>query len=275
MSISQSLNRRPHDAVMRRLRAGRAPARMLALCLAAALAPSLLACAADAQPPGGLPAAPAAPAVELPTATATAEGSLSPGSQVAPTETASPRPTSPPLPRVAPLEPPAYASRVVLPGLAIDLPVISGDLQPPPNYPLCDVAAYVTRFGQPYEPGVTYISAHAQRGMFLPLLEASQRSDGQELLGQRVEVYTNDGRLFGYQIERVVRHATDYAILSEISLDERHLILQTSEGPYGTFEKLQVVASFQEEQAVDLTAARPEASPRDCRPAEAPPSPSS
>jgi hypothetical protein len=155
-----------------------------------------------------------------------------------------------------------------VPALGIDLPVISGDLQPPPSYPLCDVAAYVTRFSQPYEPGITYISAHAQRGMFLPLLEASRRADGAELLGQRVEVYTTDGRRFGYVIERVVRHAVDYAVVAEIPLDERNLILQTSEGPYGTVEKLQVVAVLADEGEVEVGEATPKPRPRDCRPPE-------
>lgn len=146
--------------------------------------------------------------------------------------------------------------------------MISGDLQPPPSYPFCDVAAYVTRFNQPYEAGVTYISAHAQKGMFLPLLEASQRDDGRELLGLRVDVYTDDGVRYQYAIERVVRHVLDYSILNEIPLGERYLILQTSEGPYGSEEKLQVVASFTDEQSVDLAEATPIASPRDCRPPE-------
>ncbi len=148
----------------------------------------------------------------------------------------------------------------------IDLPVVSGDLQPPPNYPFCDVAAYVTRFSQPYESGVTYISAHAQRGMFLPLLQASQRQDGDELLGKTVDVYVSDGRVFTYTIERVLRHATDYAVLNEIPLAEQHLILQTSEGVYGTIEKLQVIAQFESEAQVDATDANPEPRPRDCEP---------
>ena len=148
----------------------------------------------------------------------------------------------------------------------IDLPIISGDLQPPPNYPFCDVAAYVTRFSQPYETGITYISAHAQRGMFAPLLKASENADGAELLGQSVEVYVSDGRRFDYRVERVVRHATDYAVLAELALDQRWLVLQTSEGPYGTVEKLQVVASYQGESTVDLSQANPAAAPRECEP---------
>lgn len=182
-----------------------------------------------------------------------------------PATPATPRPT---LQRVPPLQPPAYASRVVVEGLDIDLPVISGDLQPPPSYPFCDVAAYVTRFGQPYETRVTYISAHAQRGMFQPLLLASERADGAELIGMKVQVFVNDGRQFDYRIERVVRHAVDYSVLAELPLDEQLLVLQTSEGVYGTVEKLQVIAAFESETTVEPAVAAPEPKPRDCRPDE-------
>jgi hypothetical protein len=170
------------------------------------------------------------------------------------------------LPHVLPLQPPAFASRIVIKDLGIDLPVVSGDLQPPPNYPFCDVAAYVTLFGQPYENGITYISAHAQKGMFLPLLAASQRNDGQELLRMTVQVFVNDGRRFNYSIEQVKRHATDYSVVDDIPLDVQTLIVQTSEGTYGTLEKLQVIAAFESETAVDATAANPVPHPRDCEP---------
>lgn len=211
----------------------------------------------------------ATPGTTTPTPAPTDAGvqpGTSPGATTAvPTQPLTPGPT---VPRVPALEPPAYASRVTVDALGVDLPVISADFQPPPSYPLCDVAAYVTRFGQPYDPGITYISAHAQRGMFLPLLEASERQDGQELLGMEAAVYTSDGRRFDYRIEEVVRHATDYTALTDLPLDERHLVLQTSEGPYGTVEKLQVIAEFVGQSAVDPAEAAPEANPRDCRPDE-------
>ena len=176
------------------------------------------------------------------------------------------RTPGPSVPRVDPLTPPAYASRVVVSSQGIDLPIVSGDLQPPPSYPSCDVAAYVTRFSQPYETGVTYISAHAQRGMFAPLLKASETAEGAELLGQAIEVYVSDGRRFDYRVDRVVRHAVDYTVLAELDLTQQWLVLQTSEGPYGTIEKLQVIASYQGESTVDLSEANPEANPRDCEP---------
>ena len=198
-----------------------------------------------------------------------ASDSPPPASSTAPDASPAPGVTpAPTLSRPPVLQPPAYASRVTVAASEIDLPVVSGDLQPPPSYPFCDVAAYITRFAQPYEPGVTYISAHAQEGMFLPLLEASLRRDGQELIGQQVDVYTDDGMRYGYTITEVNRHAVDYTFLADLPRDQRYLVLQTSEGPFGTVEKLQVLAVALDEEAVDPAVADPEANPRDCRPEE-------
>ena len=88
------------------------------------------------------------------------------------------------------------------------------------------------------------------------------------MIGMRADVYTNDGRRFSYTIDRVVPHQTDYSVISTIPFEQRTLILQTSEGVYGTLEKLQVLATFVEEAPVDVEEATPEARPRDCRPAE-------
>jgi hypothetical protein len=207
---------------------------------------------------GGSPDPAASPVAGGPSApvpsSAAVDATLAPG-------TPTPQLSRPPV-----LQAPAYASRVTVVDSGIDLPVVSGDLQPPPSYPFCDVAAYLTRFGQPYQPGVTYISAHAQEGMFLPLLEASLRRDGRELLGQQVDVYTDDGMRYGYTITEVNRHAVDYSFLADLPRDERFLILQTSEGPFGTLEKLQVLAVALDEEAVDMALADPVANPRDCRP---------
>jgi hypothetical protein len=214
------------------------------------------------------PAATGGPTAQgtTPTPVVSAPATGSPAGQQ-PTETPEVQRTpGPTVPRVPPLQPPAFASRIVIRDLGIDLPVVSGDLQPPPSYPFCDVAAYITLFGQPYEDGITYISAHAQRGMFLPLLNASERNDGQELLGMTVQVFVNDGRRFDYRIEQVKRHATDYSVVDDIPLDVQTLIVQTSEGSYGTQEKLQVIAAFESETAVDITAANPAPHPRDCEP---------
>lgn len=198
------------------------------------------------------------------------QAATNPASESTPPAVRTPNAPGPSVPRVPALQPPAFTSRIVVKDLSIDLPVISGDLQPPPSYPLCDVAAYVTLFGQPYETGITYISAHAQKGMFAPLLAASERNDGAEILGMAVSVYTNDGRRFDYEVSRVVRHRTDYSIIDEIPLDEQTLIMQTSEGVYGTVEKLQVIATFVGETPVELAEANPVPNPRDCQPGQSP-----
>ena len=71
-----------------------------------------------------------------------------------------------------------------IPALGIDLPIIPS----PPNeeWPLCDVAEIFPldheAGGSGPAPGA-YVYAHAQAGMFLPLLSASQVSDGAAMIG--------------------------------------------------------------------------------------------
>jgi sortase family protein len=161
----------------------------------------------------------------------------------------------------------AVASRVVVPALKIDLPVVSGALDPPGNpgnYPLCDVAQYLTDFRQPGQPGATYIYGHARTGMFLPLLEESQRNNGAAMIGALVQVYTNDSWVYLYEIYRVKRHATDFALAENLAADEHRLILQTSEGPRGTIPKLQVAARLLNVQPANPRDAKPSPKPRIC-----------
>ncbi len=208
---------------------------------------------------------------------AAAPSAVAPSAAAAPGESAAGTPSGEstvaasrvPLPTGRALIPQAYASRVTVPSRKIDLPIVSGDLLPPPNYPYCDVALYVTRFGQPDEPGVTYLTAHAQKGMFLPLLQASLQNDGRGLLGEEVNVYTSDSMRYRYTITQVIRHALDYGVVTQLDLEQRNLILQTSEGPTGTPGKLQIVAApVGEPEPVDEAEANPEAKPRDCDPAK-------
>jgi hypothetical protein len=140
---------------------------------------------------------------------------------------------------------PLVATRVVLPALGIDLPVVSSDLKVPgnpPRYPLCDVAQYLTSFGQPGEGGTTYLYAHARKGMFRPLLDGSMREDGAAMLGALVEVHTNGPSSDVYEISEVKRHAIDFSLAKDVKPGEERLVLQTSEGPPGTVPKLQVAA---------------------------------
>lgn len=159
-------------------------------------------------------------------------------------------------------------SRVVLGRLRIDLPVISGAATlpgNPPDYPLCDVAQYLTTFRFPGRLGTTtWIYGHARPGMFLPLLEASERNAGAELLGQVVEVYSTANRRYTYRISEVLRHATDRSAAVRVPPDGGRLILQTSEGPKGTVPKLQVVAELIGSDASTTAESQPSASPREC-----------
>jgi len=160
------------------------------------------------------------------------------------------------------------AARVVIAALDIDLPVVSGDLKVegnPPDYPLCDVAQYLTTYRYPGRPGTTtWIYAHAREGMFLPLLEASERNDGASLVGVEVEVYSTESLLYTYRISEVHRHALDRSIGARVPPDQRRLVLQTSEGPSGTVPKLQISADFVSVTRSPHAHAAPSAVPREC-----------
>jgi hypothetical protein len=161
----------------------------------------------------------------------------------------------------------AVATRIRIASLGIDLPVVPGDLAVPGNedlYPLCDVAMFSPDFVQPGAAGTTYIYAHAQRGMFLPLLRASELNDGAALVGALVEVYTADSQLHLYEITTVKRHATDLSLATSASTEQ--LVLQTSEGPSGTVPKLQVAAKPVGVIPASQADAHPSAVPRVCRP---------
>lgn len=153
------------------------------------------------------------------------------------------------------------ATRIVIRRLNIDLPVM---LQTDNYgiYPLCDVALYQPLLGQPGQGRATYIYAHAQAGMFLPLLQQSERNNGQRMIGMTVEVYTSDDWLFLYTITEVRRHTR--TMQDAIDADTERLWMQTSEGPEGTIPKLQVVADFLSAERTDPKSAHPEAHPRIC-----------
>lgn len=131
------------------------------------------------------------------------------------------------------------ATRVVVPALDIDLPVIRqpGGVN---AFPPCNVAMYFTLLHQPGEKGATYLYAHARTGMFLPILTASKVNNGKRMLGMLVQVYTSDDQLYLYEVVKVRRRVTTLdAALAE---KDETLWLQTSEGPRGTIEKVQLIA---------------------------------
>lgn len=153
------------------------------------------------------------------------------------------------------------ATRVQVPVLQIDLPVVN-----PPGgtkaYPLCNVAMYIHELGQPGEGRGIYIYAHARKGMFLPILDASKVNDGRRMKGMIVNVYTSDDQLFLYEITEVRRHRVE--LDDAVAARTEQLWLQTSEGPRGTPGKTQVIARLLSTQPADHAAANPKPKPVVC-----------
>ena len=197
-------------------------------------------------------------AVPPPSGSPVAVASPTPSPTAAPR---SPRPSA--LPTVASTASPSVpadrvATRVAIPALLIDLPVIKqpGDET---SYPPCDVAMYIHSLGQPGQPRATYLYAHAREGMFLALLESTR----QELVGKIVQVWTSDDMLFLYEIYELRR---DQRTLDDaVAATTEQLWLQTSEGPRGTPGKTQVIARpLSSGPAANPADAHPTASPVDC-----------
>jgi sortase (surface protein transpeptidase) len=190
-----------------------------------------------------------------PAASAVPSASAAPSASAVPSPSAATSPTAP-ADRVT--------TRVAVPALRIDLPVIRGTSE----YPACNVAMYLVHdgVGQLAHPGqgeTTYLYAHARRGMFLPLLEQSEVRNGAAMLGMIVQVWTSDEQLFLYEITEVRRHQT--SLDDAVNANHEQLWLQTSEGPRGTVPKLQVVAEpLSSGPAPDPEDAHPEANPVNC-----------
>lgn len=130
----------------------------------------------------------------------------------------------------------ALATRVVIPALNIDLPVVLGT----DTYPLCNVAMYFQEMGQPGEGRATYLYAHARVGMFGPIYELAHAGKQQRMLGMIVQLYTSDDKLYLYEIREVRVH--QLSLNDAFSATTEQLWLQTSEGPKGTPGKTQVIA---------------------------------
>jgi hypothetical protein len=188
-----------------------------------------------------------------PTTVAAVSPSASPSRPVVtPPASAGPSPTVPP---------DRLATRVRVAALGIDLPVIA---QPGSTVP-CDVAMYLGDMSQPGADKATYLYAHAQRGMFLPILEASRVNDGAGMLRDIVEVYTSDDMLFLYEIDRVIRHVPyDTGLQEPLAATTDQVWLQTSEGIGATFPKLQIVGKPLSSGPADPAQAHPSPKPRAC-----------
>ena len=230
------------NTVWSRLRLRLLPALLTAIGVALLASGLLTYTSAVEEPPTSRPLASYAP---LPTldATVTLPGANSPAPE-------------------ATFPPGRVATRIVVRGVGIDLPVI---LQSDEAglFPLCDVALYLKELGQPGQGRATYIYSHARTGMFLPLLTASQHNNGAKLLGLTVEVYTSDSWLFLYTITEVRRH--QHTLDAAFNTTTERLFMQTSEGPDNSYPKLQVVADYLSSEPTDPVAAHPKAHPRVCR----------
>ena len=170
---------------------------------------------------------PAAPAAVLPPAVAAATTLPSPsqtGSPIASVPIASPTPAIP------------DGYRIKIARLAIDLPIVEGDLErdavrqeTPEN-----VALHLPGTAIPGDGSNTYIYAHARRGMFLSLWSARE--------GDEVVVLTPSGRELRYVVSEVHPRVdpTDTSWVARTA-GER-LTLQTSTGPNPGDPRFVVVA---------------------------------
>jgi hypothetical protein len=191
-----------------------------------------------------------------------------PPSSVAPVQSPGPiglqtfEPLATPAPGGSAAAVPRVATRVVVPALDIDLPVI---LQPgsADSFPPCNVAMYIQQLHQPGQAGATYLYAHARTGMFLPILTASQINNGKSMIGMLIQVYTSDNMEFLYEAVAVRRHITD--LDSAFATTDETLWLQTSEGPRGTIQKVQVIAKPLSSSPADPLAAHPKPNPVFCQ----------
>jgi len=154
----------------------------------------------------------------------------------------------------------ARPTRVAIPTLDIDLPIVV----PAKNerWPLCDVAAFLPDFDWPGQRGTTYLYAHAQKGMFLPILKASWRNNGKAMLGDSVYVWTADDRRYEYRITRVRRHQRTLAWAFDLPAES--LVLQTSENQYASGPKVMLVARLRGVVDASHADAHPKAKPRRC-----------
>ncbi len=151
------------------------------------------------------------------------------------------------------------STRVVIPSMSIDLPVIR---QNSTGFPPCNVAMYIKELYQPREPGVTFIYSHARKGMFLPLLTASKINNGASMIGMKILVYTGDSYVHTYQVFKIRRHIT--SLDGVFGVTSEQLWLQTSEGVRGTIEKLLVIAKRVKTEQTDYASAHPTPHPVVC-----------
>ncbi len=160
------------------------------------------------------------------------------------------------------------ATRVVIPALQIDLPVVAA----PSGYPYCNVAMYfvIQGLGQPGQGKATYLFAHARTGMFGPIYDVVMfKHTSASLRGLIVQVYTSDNKLYLYEITKVLLHqAGTTAMNAPINASTEQLWLQTSESTgslgVGRSPETQLVATPLSVSDADPAAAHPVPKPVIC-----------
>jgi sortase (surface protein transpeptidase) len=154
------------------------------------------------------------------------------------------------------------ATRVVIPALKIDLPIVK-PVGGSNTYPQCNVAMYIKELHQPGQGGATYLYAHARDGMFGPIYHlATEVRKPQKMLNMIVQVYTSDDQVFEYYVTQVLLHQTSLNAALDATTEE--LWLQTSEGPKGTVGKTQVRAELLTVGPADHADAHPTPHPVNC-----------
>ena len=165
---------------------------------------------------------PAAPAAVLPPAVAAVTTSPAPSAISAPIAT--------PVPAI----PPGY--RIKVPRLAIDLPLVEGDIerdavrqQTPENF-----AFHLPGSALPGDSGNAYFYAHARAGMFLALWNARE--------GDQVVITTPDARELHYVVSEVHPRVDPTDVSWAGPTTGARLTLQTSTGPNSGDPRFVVVA---------------------------------
>jgi hypothetical protein len=154
------------------------------------------------------------------------------------------------------------ATRVVVPALKIDLPIVK-PVGGSNTYPQCNVAMYIKELHQPGQGGATYLYAHARDGMFGPIYHlATEVKQPQKMLNMIVQVYTSDDMVYEYYVTQVLLHQTSLNAAMDATTEE--LWLQTSEGPKGTVGKTQLRAELLTVGPADHAAAHPTPHPINC-----------
>jgi hypothetical protein len=174
---------------------------------------------------------------------------------LAPSPSATPAPTPTPTPVVH------AATRIIFTQARVDLPIITAPINE--KFPACDVAERMAYYDQPGAGAVIYLYAHATHYMFGGLLAASWRADSY-LLGQEIQIYTDDDLVYTYAVTEIHRHQAYNSFDVANALVGEALVLQACENNDATGPKLIVVARPVSVAKANHATAHPPTAPRAC-----------